>query len=280
MTRQRIGAFIAGRRKSRNITQSELAEKMGVSDKAVSKWERNLSYPDITLTPKLAKELGVTVDELLNGEQSAKVEDNAGKSSLMKRLMQSIGRTDKQKMNQFIFACVSIVFIVTIAAALIVSSAVAYGTDNDTQWWQYVVGGVIVVWIPYALAVYVRKYKVVRVMLASVILLTLYAALIEYMTETTGWVRDIYLPILAISVVAIVAIVLLVRRKVSGWFIAAAILLAIALVSLVANFLADKYVISIGGEADSIGTFINLVTSIALLALAAFTGIVGLLSRK
>ena len=117
-------------------------------------------------------------------------------------------------------------------------------------------------------------------MLASVILLTLYAALIEYMTETTGWVRDIYLPILAISVVAIVAIVLLVRRKVSGWFIAAAILLAIALVSLVANFLADKYVISIGGEADSIGTFINLVTSIALLALAAFTGIVGLLSRK
>lgn len=97
MTGQRIGAFIAERRKSKDITQSELAEKMGVSDKAVSKWERNLSYPDITLTPKLAKELGVTVDELLNGERSAKVEDNTDKSSLMKRLTHSMRRTDKQK---------------------------------------------------------------------------------------------------------------------------------------------------------------------------------------
>ena len=48
------------------MTQNELAEKMNVTDKAVSKWERNLSCPDVNSIPKLAEILGTTVDELLN----------------------------------------------------------------------------------------------------------------------------------------------------------------------------------------------------------------------
>ncbi len=70
MTGKRVGDFIAERRKIKGITQGELAAKMGVSDKAVSKWERNRSYPDVTTMPKLAGELGVTVDELLKGTRN------------------------------------------------------------------------------------------------------------------------------------------------------------------------------------------------------------------
>ena len=47
------------------MTQAQLAEKLNVTDKAVSKWERNLSYPDIALFPKLADVLGTTVNNLL-----------------------------------------------------------------------------------------------------------------------------------------------------------------------------------------------------------------------
>lgn len=60
-----LGTMIADLRKSRGMTQLELAAKLGVTDKAVSKWERDLSCPDINSLPKLAEVLGVSVDELL-----------------------------------------------------------------------------------------------------------------------------------------------------------------------------------------------------------------------
>ncbi len=61
-----FGAFVASLRRERGVTQRELAAKVGVSDKAVSKWETGSSLPDIALLPPLAEELGVTVTELLN----------------------------------------------------------------------------------------------------------------------------------------------------------------------------------------------------------------------
>ena len=64
-----FGAFIAALRRERGMTQRELAEKLNVSDKAVSKWETGVSLPDISLLPPLAEELGVTVTELLNARR-------------------------------------------------------------------------------------------------------------------------------------------------------------------------------------------------------------------
>ena len=63
-----IGETIASLRKEKGMTQSELAEKMNVTDKAVSKWERNLSCPDIKTISKLANILGVSVEDLLKSK--------------------------------------------------------------------------------------------------------------------------------------------------------------------------------------------------------------------
>lgn len=67
MKQQTFGATVAALRKERGMTQLDLAEQMGVTDKAVSKWERDLSFPDAASLPKLAETLGVTVDELMLG---------------------------------------------------------------------------------------------------------------------------------------------------------------------------------------------------------------------
>lgn len=64
-----IGENIAYFRKQKKLTQEELAEKMSVTAQAVSKWECDSSYPDITVMQALSKILGVTVDELVNGVQ-------------------------------------------------------------------------------------------------------------------------------------------------------------------------------------------------------------------
>lgn len=71
MERRTIGGFIAVLRKANGMTQRELAEKLNVSDKAVSRWERDESAPDLTLIPVLAEIFGVTSDELLRGEKAS-----------------------------------------------------------------------------------------------------------------------------------------------------------------------------------------------------------------
>lgn len=69
--RERFGAFVARLRKEKGLTQRELAERIHVSDKAVSKWERAAGLPDITLLIPLAEALDVTVTELLQGLRTA-----------------------------------------------------------------------------------------------------------------------------------------------------------------------------------------------------------------
>ncbi len=67
MDNQKIGDLIKKIRKEKNLTQKGLADILMVTDKAVSKWERGVGYPEITLIPELANALGITVSELLNG---------------------------------------------------------------------------------------------------------------------------------------------------------------------------------------------------------------------
>ena len=66
-----MGSRIAARRKEKGMTQEELAARLGVSAQAVSKWENDVSCPDISLLPRLCRMLGITSDELLTGDNSS-----------------------------------------------------------------------------------------------------------------------------------------------------------------------------------------------------------------
>ena len=65
----KIGIFIADKKKKKKITQEQLAEKLYITDRAVSKWERGLSLPDADKMLDLCNILGINVNELLNGEK-------------------------------------------------------------------------------------------------------------------------------------------------------------------------------------------------------------------
>ena len=80
MKRQTLGRMISTLSKEKGMTQLELAEKMGVTDKAVSKWERELSFPDINSIPKLAEIFEVSVDELMQVKTETK--ENIGKNKV------------------------------------------------------------------------------------------------------------------------------------------------------------------------------------------------------
>lgn len=72
MRKQTLGMIISSLRKEKGMTQLELAEKMRVTDKAVSKWERDLSFPDINSIPKLAEIFEVSVDDLMKVKTNTK----------------------------------------------------------------------------------------------------------------------------------------------------------------------------------------------------------------
>ena len=75
MNQIRIGRFIAELRKEKNMTQLNLAEKLGVTDRAISKWENGRGLPDVALMKPLCEILGITVTELLNGERASETEN-------------------------------------------------------------------------------------------------------------------------------------------------------------------------------------------------------------
>lgn len=90
MEKKTFGNLVTQLRKAKGMTQADLAEKMGITDKAVSKWERDLSYPDIASIPHLAEILGVTVDELLT-VQNVKKENNKSIDAIISLILRSIG---------------------------------------------------------------------------------------------------------------------------------------------------------------------------------------------
>ena len=68
MDQIKIGKFIAEQRKKNNLTQMQLAEKLGITDRAVSKWETGKAMPDVAIIPALCGILGITVNDLFTGE--------------------------------------------------------------------------------------------------------------------------------------------------------------------------------------------------------------------
>ena len=126
MNNEKMGQFISELRKSRQMTQKELAAKLDVSDKAVSKWERGQSYPDISLLSPLSAILGITATELLNGERAGQEAVNVETSVV--NALEYVGKTAKSKIKlaQSILAAVlSILILLGIFVVSVVNVAVS-----------------------------------------------------------------------------------------------------------------------------------------------------------
>lgn len=76
MDQIKIGKFIAECRKEKRLTQMQLAEQLGITDKAISKWERGIAMPDSSIMLDVCAILGISVNELLSGEKINMEEEN------------------------------------------------------------------------------------------------------------------------------------------------------------------------------------------------------------
>lgn len=106
----KFGNFILKLKKENNMTQKELAEKLHVTDKAISKWERGLSFPDIMLLKPLSEIFGITITELLNAEKQ-----NSKPEKIEEKVLQIVNQLEtekRKKRTKTIFRILIVVLVV------------------------------------------------------------------------------------------------------------------------------------------------------------------------
>ena len=108
----KIGKYIAGKRKDLGMTQKQLAEKLGMSDKSVSKWERGVCLPDVSVYSELCQILGISINEFLAGEDI--VRENIDKKSEENIIGLATDSKQKQKRLKYIIG------ILLVTAAIVV----------------------------------------------------------------------------------------------------------------------------------------------------------------
>ena len=122
MNQEKIGKFILELRKEKNMTQQELADKIGVTDRAISKWENGRGMPDLSLLKPLCKELEITINELISGE---KIDKKDYQEKLEENIFNTIDYTDKKiKKTNKIFK-----FIITTILIVIISLVIMFFID-------------------------------------------------------------------------------------------------------------------------------------------------------
>lgn len=139
----KMGQFIAKMRKENNMTQKALAEKLHVTDKAVSKWERGLSYPDISLLTSIADTLGVTAGELLNGQKSENVSEEI-KSTVDNALIFAEKSENKKIISFKNILALSLTIILLLG--IVVCSICDLAITGNFTWSLYPISSIVFAW--------------------------------------------------------------------------------------------------------------------------------------
>ena len=113
MEQEKIGKFIAKLRREKNMTQIDLADKLGITDRAISKWVNGRGMPDLSLMKQLCDELGITVNELLSGE---KLDKRDYQERLEENIINTIDYTNKKiKKTKKIYLIILLVVLIFIS---------------------------------------------------------------------------------------------------------------------------------------------------------------------
>lgn len=129
MDSEKVGKFIYQLRVKNNLTQNELATKINVTNKAVSRWERGIGFPDISLLEPLSKVLNISILELLNGEY-IKEKSQAEKKDINVLLQTLLKTNEKNKYNKTLIISIIILFT-SVIISIVYFNFRFYGLDNS-----------------------------------------------------------------------------------------------------------------------------------------------------
>ena len=136
-----IGKFIAKCRKEKKLTQAQLAEKLNITDRAVSKWETGKSMPDSSIMLELCEILGITVNELLSGEE---IDMESFEKKADENLI-ALKRKDENNMTKNVI--ISILFSVTLLIGIMVCLICNIAISGNLTWAPIPVSSIVFAWV-------------------------------------------------------------------------------------------------------------------------------------
>lgn len=136
MNQEKIGKFIATSRKVKNMTQKELAEKLGVTDRAISNWENGKNMPDLVLFKDLCSILEITINDLLSGE---KIDNNSYQKKFEENVTNMVVYSSKKSKRILIIGVFSLILLAIILGNLyfINKKEVTESRDNESLAYNY-----------------------------------------------------------------------------------------------------------------------------------------------
>lgn len=264
MNNEKIGLFIAELRKSKNMTQKELASKLNVSDKAVSKWERGISLPDISVLPRLSEIFEIEISELLNGE--AKVYSQSDANNLILDTIEYAdisGRFEVNKIRLIATFVISVAFIIGIAVCLICDTA----ASGRLTWSLISVSSIVYCWLITVPAIFIKRSGIFF-SIASITVFTIpFLAALDKLIKETNLIFPLGSKIALVSIAYIwISYLLLIKLK-NRKLIALAIIFALAIpLQIILKFIIKSY---IGGDSfdkwDVFAFSVIIITSVTLL---------------
>ena len=132
MNVKKVGEFIKQKRKEKKLTQKELAEKLSITDRAISKWERGICCPDISILKELSSILEVSVNELLAGEEIEKLEKEKTDDVLVDSVKQYTSVEKKKNKKLLIFTIILFVLYIGLVFAMYLTFNQVNKTDGLT----------------------------------------------------------------------------------------------------------------------------------------------------
>ncbi len=212
MNNEKIGQFISELRKSKRMTQKDLADKLNITDKAVSKWERGLSCPDISLLSSIADILGVTTGELLDGKKSNDNFDNVeidanneeksidnidykeeNVNNIEKNINNALQYAEKNTKNrlqslQNIFA---ITFSITLLLGIMVCGIVDMAITGTFTWSLFPISSIIFAWLVFFPVIKFRR----KGTLISFVMLSIFIIPFLYVLNSIIKTNNMILPV-------------------------------------------------------------------------------------
>lgn len=235
-----IAEFICQLRKEKHLTQKQLAEQLNITDKAVSKWERGLSYPDITTLTPLAEILGVTPNELLCGRREETSPPRA--DIIVQNTLQyadKISVSKSKNIRRFLSFVITAVFLVGVIVCAIVDFALTQGLT----WAWYPIAGVVFAWLTLMPLLNARKSPAAKALVSLSIFLLPFLYALQQIIGGDRWLLPLGMPIAVASLLFLWCVWwLYAKTKLSRWYVQGIILcLAIPLVLFI-NVTVSRYV--------------------------------------
>lgn len=238
MNNENMAVFISELRKSKNMTQKQLANKLNITDKAVSKWERGAGYPDITLLTSLADILGVTVTELLNGRRNSEIitESNA----IIEDVIEYADKVTNENKKNF-RSIASFVLTMTFLSSILICIICNLAINRTLSWSNYPTASLIFAWLIFIPFLKFKKHGITLSLLSLSIFIVPFLFVLGQIIGNEKTMISIGVPTSLLSIVFIwIAFYILAVLKINYWYSASIILIISIPYSILINFVIAK----------------------------------------